>query len=326
MEKLYPLKFVPQFFHRIWGGHRLYPLFGMKPSKQSIGEAWLVSNMEGHSSRVSQGPLKDWSLQELIDTYGSELLGSQVSENENVTFPLLIKLIDAAENLSIQVHPNDELALQRHHSLGKTEFWFIMGNEAGAYILNGFNETLNPKALEKLVEEGSLMDKMNKVYSLPGKMFYIPSGRPHAIGGGNLIAEIQQSSDITYRLYDYDRIDRQTNQKRELHLKEAFDALDFSLYPCKPDYYSMNKNEINKTITNPYFKIDFYPISGFMSRDYSSIDCFVILMCVGGKLNFIHEESHFPLSIGEVLFLPANTTKIQVESSNGRFLEISIGC
>ncbi len=325
MENLYPLKFVPQFFHRIWGGGRLYPLFGMKSSNEPIGEAWLISNMEGFSSRVSQGPLKNHSLQELIDIYGSKLLGNQVSQNDHREFPLLIKLIDASENLSIQVHPNDELALQRHHSLGKTELWYILDIEGDAYVLNGFKEPLNPKFIEKSVKDGNLMDKMNKIYSLPGKIFYIPSGRPHAISGGNLIAEIQQASNITYRLYDYDRIDARTNQKRELHLKEAFDSIDYSTSPCIPTSYSKFKNEANEIIETPHFNINLFLISRKINLDYSKIDCFVILMCVQGKLNFIYEEYDYPLSMGEVLFLPANTTKSQVESSNGRFLEIFIG-
>lgn len=325
MEKLYPLKFVPQFFHRIWGGDKLQHLFDIQPSNQPIGEVWLISSIDGYSSRVSQGPLKNQCLQNLVNTYGSELLGKHFFKNGNSSFPLLIKLIDASQDLSIQVHPNDELARKRHNSSGKSELWYIIEAEKDAYVLNGFNETLNSQLVEKSVEEGNLMDKMNKVPCQKGNVYYVPSGRPHAIGGGILLAEIQQASDVTYRLYDFDRIDSKTKRKRELHLQEAFDALDYRSHQHKPIKFSEHKNQVNKIIETPHFNTNLLPISGKMELDYSTIDCFVILICVEGNLDFKQDHTRYALAMGDVLLLPANTLNVQVESSKAKILEVSIG-
>ncbi|MCY3999162.1 MAG: mannose-6-phosphate isomerase [Flavobacteriaceae bacterium] len=324
MEKLYPLKFVPRFFYRIWGGHRLKNIFGIESSEQSIGEAWLISNIDGYSSRVAEGPLKNHSLQDLIQSYGSELLGNHFWHQDSIKFPLLIKLIDASDDLSIQVHPNDELANQRHNSLGKSELWYILEAEKRAYVLNGFNEHLNSQSVEKLVTEGHLMENMNKVPCQKGDVFYVPAGRPHAIGGGLLLAEIQQASDITYRLYDFNRIDSQTTKKRELHLQEALAALDYSSHEPKSIPYSEIKNQINTIIETPYFYVNLIPILGEIELDYSSIDSFVILMCIEGSLDFQQDDTRCTLKTGETLLLPAKCSKAQLESSRAKVLEISI--
>src|SRR5690606_31355775 len=219
------LKFKTIFKEKIWGGEKIRTMLhkDFSPLK-NCGETWEISGIRGNESVVAAGPLAGKSLPELIEMYKGELLGNRIYEKSGNEFPLLVKFIDANEDLSIQVHPNDEIAWQRHKSLGKAEVWYIMQADEGATLISGFNQPMDEATYRKHLEENRLKDILNKESVKAGDVFYIPGGRVHTIGKGLLLAEIQQSSDITYRIYDFDRVDDQGN-KRELHTEDAMAAI-----------------------------------------------------------------------------------------------------
>ena len=228
--ELYPLKFDPILKEKIWGGTKLGTVLD-KPTgdSENMGESWEISGVEGNISVVSEGDLKGRTLVELINEYKGELIGEHVYEKFGDKFPLLIKFIDANDDLSIQVHPDDELAQKRHNSFGKTEMWYVVDAEEGATLISGFKKQTNKEEYLRIFEEGNLTDILNSEDVVNDDVFFLPAGRVHTIGKGLLIAEIQQTSDITYRIYDFDRVDK-NGVGRELHVEEAVDAIDYSFY------------------------------------------------------------------------------------------------
>jgi len=226
---LYPLKFQPILKTVIWGGHDIRPFKGMAPSDELVGESWEVSAVPGHESVVANGPLAGRNLRTLTAEYPTEMLGEKLGTAEKPEFPLLIKLIDAQQNLSLQVHPDDALARARHNCLGKNEMWHIISTKPDAKILAGMSKAVNKADYAELVKTGEILDYVAQHDSHPGDTFYIPAGRVHGIGAGNLLIEVQQSSDITYRIFDYNRRDANGNT-RELHTEQALDAIDFKVY------------------------------------------------------------------------------------------------
>ncbi|MCM1450927.1 MAG: class I mannose-6-phosphate isomerase [Clostridium sp.] len=226
---LYPLKFLPILKTVIWGGHDIRPFKGMAANDELIGESWEVSAVPGHESVVANGPLAGRNLRSLTEEYPRQMLGEKLGGAEHPEFPLLIKLIDAQQNLSLQVHPDDALARERHNCLGKNEMWHIISTKPGAKILAGMSKEVEKDKYPELVASGEILDYVAQHESHPGDTFYIPAGRVHGIGAGNMLIEVQQSSDITYRIFDYNRRDA-NGKTRELHTEQALDAIDFKVY------------------------------------------------------------------------------------------------
>lgn len=224
-----PIIFSPYFKSVIWGGNKICAYKGIDQQEPNIGESWEISAVPGHESVVADGTYKGLNLVQLIQRYGADSLGTEVMSRYDGMFPLLVKLIDANDNLSVQVHPDDTLAKQRHDSLGKTEMWYIIQADKGAKIYAGLNTEMSPDDYVKRVAENTFADTLATHNSESGDVFFLPAGRVHAIGAGNLLAEIQESSDITYRIYDYDRRDSNGNT-RELHTELAKDAIDYTVY------------------------------------------------------------------------------------------------
>ncbi len=323
MNSLYPLKFHPIMKERLWGGTKLADQLH-KPSTSDItGESWELSGVEGDVSIVANGPLKGNSLNELIQKSGEELLGRSVVERFGKEFPILIKFIDAKQDLSIQLHPHDELARSRHNSFGKTEMWYIMDAEDDASLIVGFNQPMTREKYIRSLEDKSLLDYMNYEKVKPGDTYFINTGKIHAIGAGVLLAEIQQTSDITYRVYDFDRRDKEGNL-RELHTDLALDAIDFDQ---KDDFrvtYDRNEEEVNPMVDCPYFKTNYLNLSKDFVIDTRERDSFTILMCVQGDADVANEKGSASLTKGETLLLPACSGKIEICSKGCELLEVTV--
>ena len=320
--ELYPLKFNPVYSYRIWGGDKLKTVLNKDYTQDSIGESWEISDVENNETLVSEGPLKGKSLKELITEFKGELVGDNVYKTFGNDFPLLIKFIDAKTPLSIQVHPSNELAKERHNSFGKNEMWYVMEAEEDAELIIGFNKTTNKDNYQKHLNNSALRNILNIEKVDKGDTFYIPTGRVHAIGAGVLLAEIQQTSDITYRIYDYDRIDKTTGKKRELHTDLALNAIDFNFYEDYRSRYSKEINSENELVNSPYFKTNFLHIKGEMFRDLKQLDSFVIYICVEGILQMSYKNQNISLKKGETILIPATIETLELCSNNSKLLEV----
>ena len=322
LNNLYPLSFKPIYKERIWGGQKLYTVLNKDfyPLNQ-CGESWEISSVEDNISIVADGFLKDKSLQFLIDEYKGLLVGTNIYQKFGNTFPLLIKFLDANDDLSIQVHPNDQIAQQRHQSCGKTEMWYIVQADEGAIINTGFNKEITKEEYIYHLENGTLSEILNFEKAENGAVFFLPAGRVHYIGKGCLIAEIQQTSDITYRIYDFDRVDAQGN-KRELHTSLALDCLDFKYYDNYKTSYNHALNQQNKLVNSPYFNTNFLHVDGKMHVDYQHLDSFVIYMIVEGALSVKTDNYISEIKMGECLLIPACLKEVELVSDGAKLLEI----
>ncbi|MBC3758198.1 class I mannose-6-phosphate isomerase [Hyunsoonleella sp. SJ7] len=321
--KLYPLKFEPKYSYRIWGGEKLKTVLNKNYTQDSIGESWEISDVEGNETLVNEGILQGKSLKDLIGQYKSDFVGNTVYQAFGDNFPLLIKFIDAKTPLSIQVHPSNELAKERHNSFGKNEMWYVMQAEEDAELIVGFNQNVEKESYQSHLNDGSLMDILNVEKVHQGDTFYIPTGRVHAIGAGVLLAEIQQTSNVTYRIYDYDRVDKKTGKKRELHTELALDAIDFKSHPNYRTAYSLDEANIsNKLVHSPYFKTNIIHVTKDINKDYSQIDSFVIYMCVEGSLTVESGNETYPIKTGETLLIPACIEQIKLTGESAKILEI----
>lgn len=320
--ELYPLKFQPLYKYRIWGGEKLKTELGKNYSENLIGESWEISDVNNDETLVTEGPLKGLTLKQLTERFKGDFLGETVYTAFGNNFPLLIKFIDAKTPLSIQVHPSNEIAKSRHNSFGKNEMWYVMQAEKKAELIIGFKEDLSPKQYEQYLKDGKILDVMNHEVVSKGDTFYIPTGRVHAIGAGVLLAEIQQTSDITYRIYDYDRVDNTTGEKRELHNDLAKDVIDFSVHDTYKTHYNKTVNQSNTLVHSPYFKTNFLKVEGNITKDYSNLDSFVIYMCVDGNTQIKWKNDIFTLKKGETLLLPASIKNISLSSTSCELLEV----
>lgn len=320
----YPLRFQPILQEKLWGGDKLVNLFSKQSNSRNIGESWEISGVEGFISIVSNGSLAGNSLNDLISKYKNQLVGSKVYKAYGKDFPLLIKFIDAKIPLSIQVHPNDEMAKHRHDSFGKTEMWYIMQADEDAKLNIGFTDSLGKEAYLESLNAGKLTDILHFEKVSSGDSVFLNAGKVHAIGGGIVLAEIQQTSDITYRIYDWDRVDDNGNP-RELHTELALDAIDFE----KKDDYKLNyskKNNTSNTIANcPYFTTNFLPVKGHLEKDYTEIDSFIIYMCVSGSATLATNGHSENLDTGETLLIPAIQNRVNIDSVGCELLEVYIG-
>ena len=309
--KLYPLTFDPIFKERIWGGEKLQTELHKPTHQPLIGESWEISTVKGDVSVISNGTLKGTSLQALIEQAPEVLLGSAVYKRFGTDFPLLIKFIDAAQDLSIQVHPDDALAKARHNSFGKTEMWYIMEADPNASIIIGFNRNVSKEEYQSHLENKTLSQLLNYEKVSHGDMFFIPAGKIHAIGAGVLLAEIQQTSDITYRVYDFDRKDKHGNY-RELHTELALDAIDFERKDDFRKSYSSTENTINPAVASPYFTTDYLKITQETPLTLSG-DSFHIYIGVAGKGSLQYGDMELPLEKGQTVLVPACCKQISLK-------------
>ncbi|PVX52246.1 mannose-6-phosphate isomerase type 1 [Balneicella halophila] len=324
MNKLYPLKFSPIFKEKIWGGEKLRNLLNKDVEGNNIGESWEISGVQDNVSVVSNGFLAGNNIEELVEVYMGDLVGDSVYEKFGIEFPLLVKFIDAKERLSLQVHPNDEMARERHHSYGKTEVWYITQADKGAELISGFNRPISREEYLQLMRDGKIEEIINKETVKEGDCLYMPSGRIHSIGAGVLLAEIQQTSDITYRIFDWNRVDAEGN-KRELHTDLALDAIDFSFHKDYMTRYDALKNKATTLVQCPYFTTNLIYFSDEMSQDFHQLDSFVIYMCVDGKLSLLWEEGEISLIKGETVLVPASIDEVTLEpDGESKVLEIYI--
>jgi mannose-6-phosphate isomerase len=317
MNNLYPLKFKTIFKDKIWGGNKIKTVLGKEFAPlPNCGETWEISGVKSDVSVVANGPLSGTSLANLLENNKGALVGQKVYERFGNEFPLLVKFIDANEDLSIQVHPDDELAKKRHNSFGKTEMWYVLQADEGSSLISGFNRKLDKEVYLEKFNVGKLTDILNKEEVKADDVFFLPAGRVHTIGKGLLIAEIQQTSDITYRIYDFDRVDDKGN-KRELHVEEALDAIDYTFYDEYKTVYQEEKNEVVKLVECPYFTTNILDYSENVTRNYSKLDSFVIHVCVEGSyiLNFGVEE--LPVNMGDCILIPASTPTVEIKTNTG---------
>lgn len=326
MPDLYPLKFQTIYKDKIWGGQKIktYLLkdFGNLPN---CGETWEISGVNSDVSIVANGELAGISLSGLLERYKGQLVGEAVYERFGDTFPLLVKFIDANDDLSIQVHPDDKLAMERHNSFGKTEMWYVVQADPGATLIAGFNKELNEQEYLEKFNSGHITDILNKENVKAGDVFFLPAGRVHTIGKGLLIAEIQQTSDITYRIYDFDRVDAEGN-KRELHVEEALAAIDYKHYPEYKTNYTPQKDHVVELVSCPYFTTNLLDFTSGVSRHYDDLDSFVIYICVEGEFVIQYTDEDYPVKMGDCVLLPKSIDKVQLATESGfKVLESYVG-
>jgi len=326
MEGLYPLKFTPIYKDKIWGGNKIKSVlnkdYGNLPN---CGESWELSGVEGNVSIVTNGYLAGNDLNELIEIYMGDLVGEGIYEHFGNEFPLLIKFIDANDDLSIQVHPDDEMAAERHNSYGKTEMWYVIQADKGSKLQSGFNQQVDQELYLEKLEEVALTDILNFEEVTSGDVFFIPAGRVHAIGKGILLAEIQQTSDITYRIYDYDRRDDKGNT-RELHTDLALDAIDYTVFPEYKASYEPKMNESVELASCKYFTTNVIDLNKTVEKDYNKLDSFVIYICLEGELLIETEAGNETIKLGETILLPAVIESVSLKPVSGKakLLEVYI--
>lgn len=328
MSVLYPLKFAPAYFEKIWGGQHvktiLHQDFG---DLMNCGEMWLLSGLEGQNSIVCNGDFAGDELNDLIETFMGDLVGEDVFNKYGERFPLLIKIIDPLDNLSIQVHPDDELAQKIGLYNGKTEMWYVMNAEKGAQLVSGFNRDVTPKEFEEAVANKSVEGMLNYVDVHNDDAFFIPARKIHALGAGCMVAEIQQTSDTSYRVYDWDRIDR-FGMKRELHIDEALATINFKKEDSgKVSYDKKTKNATVSLVKCPYFTTNLIKLDtkSALVKDYSELDSFVILMCTEGSFILSYEDGTETVRMGECILIPNVINKVEIISDGEcKLLEVYI--
>lgn len=318
--KIYPLQFEPILKERIWGGEKLNTILNKPIASKITGESWELSTVEGDVSVISNGELKGQSLTSIINEAPDEIVGTAVHNRFGKQFPLLFKYLDAREDLSIQVHPNDELAQKRHNSFGKTEMWYIMQADPESRIIVGFKEKSNAEEYLENLKNKSLDTILDSVTVKEGDVFFLETGTVHAIGAGLVVAEIQQTSDITYRIYDFDRKDAQGNT-RELHVDMALDAINYDKVNTYKDY-DRNINKSNTIVDCPYFTTNYVPLEGQVEIKKSG-DTFTVYMCVNGSFELTYDDVVYVYKKGDTVLIPA-AMKAFIVNGNASILEIYI--
>lgn len=319
--ELYPLIFEPILKDRIWGGTKLETYLGKNNlPTATTGESWELSAVPGDISIVREGIYKDKQLSQLLDEFPEEILGSELHKKFGTQFPLLFKFLDAREDLSIQVHPNDELAKKRHNSFGKTEMWYVMQADEDARIIVGFKKKSGPEEYLKHLKNKNLIEILNEVKVKKGDVFFLETGTIHAIGAGIVIAEIQQTSDITYRIYDWDRVDAQ-GKSRELHVEQALDAMNYNTTDTQKQYTTV-QNTDNTMVDCPYFTTNYFPLMGKadVKKDGSS---FTVYICTEGNYEFKTKDKSYAFKKGDTILVPAALKDFELEGS-ATLLEIYI--
>ena len=319
---LYPIKFEPILKDKIWGGNKLKTLLNKDSDLLNIGESWEISDVEGDTSVVSNGRLKGKSLKQLLETFKDDIIGEKNYKVFGDTFPLLIKFIDAKEDFSHQIHTNDELAAKRHNSFGKTEMWYVMQADEDSNLIVGFNQDVTPDTYLKHLEEKTLTKILNFDKVKEGDTYFIEVGCVHAIGAGVMLAEIQQTSDITYRVYDWDRVDNQGNE-RELHNELALDAINFNMKNDFRASYSETENHPNKMVSCTYFTTHYFHINTTLEKENTQ-DSFLIYICVDGEAEISANSVSERIATGETILLPAAIKSYQIKAENAKLLEVYV--
>lgn len=305
MNTLYPFKFKPIFRDKIWGGQQIKTRLGMDfGNLPNCGEVWVVSGYEGFVSVIENGVFAGNELNEMVEVFMGDLVGDSIYDEYGDEFPLLIKFIDAADWLSVQVHPDDELAENRGIGKGKTEMWYILDAEPGAELISGFNRDLDKETYLEKFKGGELKSILNYEKVEKSDVFFIPAGRVHAIGPGILLTEIQQTSDNTYRIYDWDRIDG-AGMERQLHTEEALDAIDFSLPDTIKTTYKETPNKTAAVVDHKKFTTNIISFNEPISKDFEELDSFVIYICLEGKAKLEWDEGNLELVPGDAVVKPA---------------------
>jgi mannose-6-phosphate isomerase len=299
----------------LWGGDKLVRFKHLPATDEPIGESWELSAFPGRESVVIDGEDSGLTLPQLVERYGADLVGEDVYRRYGDRFPLLIKLIDARRDLSIQVHPDEEMALRRHGCHGKNEMWYILNADDGAVIHAGFNSTITQDEYDRKLADGTLLDVINADSSRPGDAFFIPAGQIHAIGAGNFLVEIQQSSDVTYRVWDYDRRDADGNL-RQLHVQEAREALDFTARDCQVHDFPCIGEGMKRVVRCPDFEVNRLDFDDGYVLEMPQPHSFVALFCVNGT-TLLSVEGMPPLELrqGELALLPAVADRVEMTAA-----------
>jgi mannose-6-phosphate isomerase len=319
--QLYPLKFNPILKEKIWGGNKLKSLFN-KNAEGLIGESWELSGVNDAISLVADGSLEGRSLQELIQVFAADLVGEKVYAAYGDTFPLLFKFIDAAKDLSVQLHPDDLLAGKRHNSFGKTEMWYIMAAETDARLIIGFKPNTHKVSYKKALETNSILNRLISEEVQPGDSFFIAPGTVHAIGAGVVLAEIQQTSDITYRIFDWDRPGLDGNM-RQLHTEEALEAINFETIEARINI-SEKENSAVTLKSTPYFETNKLVLTTNVSRNLIAKDSFVVYMCVAGFAEILTGEHKVSVTSGETVLIPKVLANLKIKTKSATLLEVYI--
>ena len=307
------LKFEPLLKSTIWGGEKIIPFKQIRSSQTQVGESWELSGVPGCETVVSEGEHQGKSLNQLVSEERERLLGADNYRRFGNEFPLLIKFIDAKRDLSIQVHPNEETAHKLGKEHGKTEMWYVLESDKGAHLYNGLKKQITPEEYKHMVEDDTICEALARYEVSEGDVFFIPAGRIHSIGKGCFVAEIQQTSDVTYRIYDFKRKDKDGHY-RELHTKEAALSIDYQVMPDYRTHYVTKKNEGVQVVSCPYFTTAVYDLDEPMTLDYSELDSFVVLIGVKGAATLVDDEGNATsLRAGETVLVPATTKEIRVE-------------
>ena len=311
---LYPLKFKPIFKDKIWGGRKIKEQLGLDYGPlPNCGEVWLLSGLWDEQSQVVNGDFEGDEINDLVETFMSDLVGESVFDKYGEQFPLLLKIIDANDWLSVQVHPDDELAEKRGLGNGKTEMWYVMQADQDAELVMGFNREMTRMDYVKVMKNNTLRDVLKYEKVEAGDVFFIPAGRVHALGPDIMVAEIQQTSDTTYRIYDWDRIN-EAGMSRELHIPQSVEAIDFNI----PDQYKIEVQDVmNKTVPVvdcQYFVTNLLQLQGEMEKDYSNLDSFVILLCTEGIFSLVWENGAVFVKQGECVLIPNIVKKVSIRA------------
>ena len=312
-------KFEPLLKQTLWGGDKIIPFKHLNTQMERVGESWEISGVKDNETIVANGPDKGKSLNRLVSEQKAKLVGEENYQRFGDEFPLLVKFIDASQDLSIQVHPNDETAHRLGKPHGKTEMWYTLESAPGAHLYNGLKKKITPEEYEQMVANDTIVDALARYEIKDGDVFYIPAGRIHAIGSGCFVTEIQETSDVTFRIYDYKRKDKDGNY-RELHIKEAAQCIDFTVLPNYRAGYEPILNEGVQLVESPYFTTAVYDLTEPMTLDYSELDSFVILIAVKGEGAITCNGEQMTFKMGDTILLPATTNEVKVEGVV-RFLE-----
>lgn len=322
MDALYPLKFQPILKDKIWGGQKLHQILHKPTTSKNAGESWEISDVEGDTSVVANGALQGSSLNYLLETHTSDLLGEKNFRQFGTKFPLLIKFIDAKEDLSVQLHPNDQLAKARHNSFGKTEMWYVVQADPESNLIVGFNQEMTQELYLKHLEDKTLQSILNFDNVKAGDAYFIEVGRIHAIGAGVLLAEIQQTSDITYRVYDWDRVDSEGNE-RELHNDIALEAFDFDMPDNFRVNYTKDSDSPTELVSCPYFTTNVFKVNDTILKE-NTHDSFMIYMCVEGKAQIEVDGNQTEISMGETVLIPACIKRFSISANHAKLLEVYV--
>lgn len=316
-------KFEPLLKQTIWGGDKIIPFKHLDSKLENVGESWEISGVKDSETIVANGPYKGLTLNQLVAELKDQLVGKENYERFGNEFPLLIKFIDARQNLSIQVHPDDETAHRHGKERGKTEMWYCVDvqkcKSAHSYLYNGLKMRITPDTYKEMVEKDTITEALARYEVFEGDVFFIPAGRIHAIGAGCFVLEIQQTSDVTYRIYDYKRQDKNGNY-RELHTELAAESIDYSVLPTYRTNYVRVKDKGMELVSCPYFTTALYDLTEPMTLDYSGLDSFVILMAVKGAGTIMADGDEMAFQTGDTVLIPATTTEVKVEGEV-KFLE-----